>query len=191
MQYFDKIVNLRDDEVFIDCGAYIGDTVDSFVNRVPNYKRIVCFEPDEQNFKILEKKRLHDFYPIKAGVWIENTSLSFRDDIANGSFVSENSDDMTTRVKVVSIDSIQECAEATFIKMDIEGSELPALKGATKTILKNHPKLAICIYHSNEDMMQIAEYIHSLQIDYNYYVRHYSYEAYDTVLYAIPKGEIN
>jgi hypothetical protein len=71
--------------------------------------------------------------------------------------------------------------------MDIEGAELNALKGAEKTIIKDKPKLAICIYHSNEDMIQIAEYIHNLIPAYKIYIRQYRLypSAAETVLYAV------
>jgi hypothetical protein len=76
--------------------------------------------------------------------------------------------------------------KVTFIKADIEGAEMEMLKGAKETILKNKPKLAICIYHSDEDMLQIAEWIHNIVPEYKLYVRmHGKYPAgYETVLYA-------
>ena len=92
----------------------------------------------------------------------------------------------SVRISVKSIDNLN-VDNVSFIKMDIEGSELNALKGAEKTILRDKPKLAICIYHSNDDMLCIAEYIHALVPDYTFYVRQYGQypHTHDTVLYAI------
>jgi hypothetical protein len=89
-------------------------------------------------------------------------------------------------IQVKTIDNLN-LEKVTFIKMDVEGAELNALKGAEKTILKDKPKLAICIYHSNEDMVCIAEYIHNLAPEYKLYVRqHFLFpSAAETVLYAI------
>lgn len=70
--------------------------------------------------------------------------------------------------------------------MDVEGAELNALKGAKKVIETNRPKLAISIYHSNEELLAIPEYLHSTLVDYSFYVRHHSLNWQDTVLYAIP-----
>lgn len=185
-QYFDEVVDLSDGEVFVDCGAYIGDTVDTFLKRVHNrYRRIVCFEPDEQNYRFLQKKKIPNLTVIQGGVYHENTQLAFESGNATGSSFVEDRASGKELVPVYQIDSVPECADATFIKMDIEGSELSALKGAEKTILRNHPKLAICIYHSDEDMLSIAEYIHSIPTNYKLYVRHYSCEKYETVLYAV------
>lgn len=70
--------------------------------------------------------------------------------------------------------------------MDIENAELNALKGAVQTILRDKPKLAICIYHSNDDMLDIPEYIHSLVPEYKFYVRqHHILPWLETVLYAV------
>ena len=68
--------------------------------------------------------------------------------------------------------------------MDIEGSELPALKGAVNIIKRNKPKLAICIYHSDSDMIDIAEWIHTVVPEYRLFVRQHSWEITETVLYA-------
>lgn len=87
-------------------------------------------------------------------------------------------------ISLVKIDDVQECNDATFIKMDIEGSELQALQGAEKTIVKNKPKLAISIYHSNEDMLRIAEYIHELVPEYKIYMRAHNMGIAENVLYA-------
>lgn len=88
-------------------------------------------------------------------------------------------------IPVINIDAVRECRDATFIKMDIEGAEMEALQGAKETIMRNHPKLAVCIYHSDEDMIRIAQYIHSLVPEYRLYVRHHTKREHETVLYAV------
>jgi glycosyltransferase involved in cell wall biosynthesis len=89
------------------------------------------------------------------------------------------------------IDNCPECADITFIKMDIEGAELQALIGAECTIIRNKPKLAICIYHSDEDMLRLAQWIHEKVPEYKLFVRqncNYFWAA--TVLYAkVDRGE--
>lgn len=75
--------------------------------------------------------------------------------------------------------------KVTFIKMDVEGAELEALKGARKTIMKHHPRLAISIYHKPEDIWEIPAYILSLSEDYRFYIRHYQFSKNETILYAV------
>lgn len=72
-----------------------------------------------------------------------------------------------------------------FVKMDIEGSELEALKGMSRTICACKPKLAICMYHKPEDMWEIPMYLKKLVPEYRLFVRHYSNSDLETVLYAV------
>ena len=78
--------------------------------------------------------------------------------------------------------------DITFIKMDIEGSEIPALRGAKEIIETQKPKLAICVYHKPEDIWEIPELILDYVPEYRLYLRHYSITYTETVLYAIYEG---
>ena len=120
------------------------------------------------------------------GVSNINSTLYLYTEKLGESRLVPNKVDGAEQLEVVSIDSVEECKNATFIKMDIEGAELDALEGAKQTILRNRPKLAICIYHSNEDMLRIIEYVHNMVPDYSLYVRHHSRAYNETVLYAVP-----
>ena len=75
--------------------------------------------------------------------------------------------------------------KVTFLKMDIEGSELAALRGAERIIREQRPKLAICVYHKPEDLWEIPSLLLSYHPDYKLYLRHYSINETETVLYAI------
>lgn len=74
--------------------------------------------------------------------------------------------------------------EATYIKMDIEGAEMAALEGARKTIAKFRPKLAISIYHEDDDLWKIPFYIKKQYPWYRLFIRHYTSVTTETVLYA-------
>jgi len=119
-------------------------------------------------------------------VWNETGKLSFgRETYGSFEYVSVlKIDDFFLRqtVPAVRIDDITN--NATFIKMDIEGAELNALKGAKKTIIANTPKLAISIYHQLNDLWEIPIYIKQLVPEYKLYVRHHSKTIAETVLYA-------
>lgn len=95
-----------------------------------------------------------------------------------------------TVAQIRMIDEVLRNEQVSFIKMDIEGSELAALKGA-QTVIKSHkPILAICIYHSIFDMLDIPLYIKSLEPEYQIYIRHYTGELLETVCYAIPRERV-
>lgn len=187
-QYFVKdIVPLTDKEVFIDCGAFDGDTMKDFIKATGgNYQSIVCFEPVEEFHKKLVKRGAgKNITAICAGVYKESTTLQFNAEAGKGSSISADAAN-TVSVPVRAIDDVPECKDATFIKMDVEGSELDALKGARQTILRNKPKLAICLYHKTKDYIEIPNWIHTLVPEYKLYVRHHSFSINETVLYAIP-----
>ena len=78
--------------------------------------------------------------------------------------------------------------EFTFIKFDIEGAELDALRGAYNTIKRNKPKLAICIYHLPNDIWEIILFINNNFPFYDLYVRSHQYDGLDFVLYGIPNN---
>lgn len=187
-QYFCDLINIDKNEVFVDCGAYNGDTLFQFKNLTNgNYKRIYAFEPGEDNYSNLCKNTLcmHDVKLIKKGVWKNNATFKFKEDETN-SVLSEDGD---IKINVTSIDNTICSDMVTFIKMDIEGSELMALVGAKNTIKRCMPKLAICVYHKKEDMITIPQYISKFSSEnkkYNLYLRHHSLSSNETVLYAIP-----
>lgn len=190
-EYFpEDITHLSEGEVFIDCGAYIGDTVQSFIDYTKKknikYKKIVAFEPTKDHFN-----QLNSFFGKRKDIICINKGISSKREIISFNIVENGASRIVEgscgngHLEVIDLDSVKECRDATFIKMDIEGAEMEALKGAKNLIKKNKPKLAICIYHSNEDMHRIIRYVHELVPEYKLYVRNHSGEALDTVLYAL------
>ncbi len=85
----------------------------------------------------------------------------------------------------MTIDSVVTDEQVSFIKMDIEGAEMSALRGARETIKRCKPRMAISIYHSNEDMLDIPEYIHSLVPEYRLFLRAHTMGVAETILYCI------
>lgn len=88
-------------------------------------------------------------------------------------------------VQMRKLDTVLKGRKVSFLKMDIEGAELETLKGARMLISEQKPTLAICIYHSDNDMLEILPFLHELVPDYKFYIRHYSYGVFETVLYAV------
>jgi FkbM family methyltransferase len=190
-QYFTlpELYPFGKDEVFVDCGCFDGYTVKRFVKLSGgNYSRIYSFEPHPQQFVNCRKVLRNVPYVtvINAGVADVNGEIRFSDNGA-GSRFDPNGD---LRVKVVRLDDELSDTHVSFLKMDIEGMELAALRGARKLIELNKPRLAICVYHKVEDIWEIPKYILSLNPDYKFYLRHYPQNDYyyidcDTVLHAV------
>jgi FkbM family methyltransferase len=193
-QYFPEgIMQFSEEEIFVDGGAFNGDTFLAFLDVVKGkFARYYAFEPDPKNYKELSEKVCVDEKRVEIflkGLWSVPALLNFS--TGNGSasslLLSEASDKgsffQSIQVQVDTIDHL--CSDATVIKMDIEGAELEALRGAMKTILRNYPKLAICVYHRPEHLFEIPLFIHSIAPEYHLYLRHHSEVETETVLYAI------
>jgi FkbM family methyltransferase len=119
---------------------------------------------------------------IDKGAWSEKTTLFFENSGLSNSAISSNGG---FQIQTEKIDNVCENEKVSMLKMDIEGAELEALKGAEKTIIRDRPVLAICVYHKEEDLITIPQYIRSLHHDYKLYIRHYGPMQDETVLYAV------
>jgi len=185
-QYFEDFLNLKAGEVFVDCGGFDGDTSEEFIARCPNYEKIYFFEPSETN--LLEaKERLagkNNIEFIDKGVSDKEECLSFS---FNGS-ASEVSSDGEFTIQTTTIDKYTD-KKVTFIKMDLEGWELTALKGSENHIKNDCPKLAIAVYHKPQDFYEIFEYVKSIQPKYKIYLRHYTQGWSETVMFFIPSTQ--
>ena len=187
-QYFPKTLNgqkfLHNAEVFVDAGAFIGDTVEAFLD-VTNkkYQAIYAFEPDINNFKQLLRSTepYKNIYCENIGTGACKQQLSFCSD-DSGSKVDNNGESM---VQIDALDVLLCDVPITFLKMDVEGMECAALRGAQGLIKRYRPKLAICTYHSNADMLEVPKLIWDINPDYQLYFRHYSNALVETVCYAI------
>ncbi len=188
--FFEKEIELSEKECMVDAGAFDGDTIRSFQKATGNqYEKIYAFELDKRNYKNLknncfgdekksEKNSRIKLYPF--GLSDCKGTVHYNSNFETSQF-QENGDETC---EVDSLDNLLQDKKVTFIKMDIEGSEMRALKGAEKLIKCQRPKLAICIYHSVDDFLNIPLYIKYLNPDYNIMIRHHSDSEAETVCYA-------
>ncbi|MDR3175091.1 MAG: FkbM family methyltransferase [Desulfovibrio sp.] len=191
---------LSGNEIFVDCGAYTGDTAALLLQAMERRSidftgEIFAFEPDAHNFAKLAGRasRLTNCRCFHKGVWDAAGILKYCNSVrGTDSFVvsvaaepiHDNSFEKV-EIEVVSLDEMLHGKAITFIKMDVEGSELPALRGAKQIMAAYRPKLAVCIYHKKEDVIDIPQYIHSIRPDYDLYVRSHARDFSELVLYAV------
>lgn len=172
---------------YIDVGAFNGDTILYYIKYFGQQNRkILAFEPDENNFKqlseVVKSSNLKNIELFKAAVGACSGKISFSQNGNMGSHIvdKDNSSDL---VDVFSLsDFIKE--KPSFIKMDIEGAELDALKGAEDLIKLFRPNLAICLYHKPFDLFQIPAYLHRLVPEYKFKLRQHKRAFSELVLYA-------
>ena len=184
-QYFDKeLIPSIKDIVFVDGGAYVGDTVPNIIKNFPDFKKIYCIEPNDLHINIakrnFEKVKNIEFINCGLGNKKELISLEKQElqTNCNHNYQTQN---------INTIDNIIE-EKVDFIKLDIEGAEQDAIDGAKNTIQKYKPILAICIYHKAEDWYKIPQKVLSFNPSYNIYLRHYMEGVFETVMYFIPKS---
>jgi FkbM family methyltransferase len=193
--YFpDDLFTFMPKELFVDCGAYDGDTINNLMKLHRSFNgEIVAFEPDPTNFKNLGNfvtKNFHnekpkvDIYPFAVGA--QKSKVMFEASGTESSFVGSG----TLEVDCVAIDDILANRKPTFIKMDIEGSELDALNGAKRSIMKDLPVLAICSYHHQDHLWRIPTLIDSFSDQYRFFLRPHLFEVWDLVCYAIPEKRL-
>ena len=191
--YFrDELFHLQADETLVDCGAFDGDTLAHFLEKTGHsFRGAIAFEPDPANYVKLAL-RVESMPPgTRERIAIHQAATAETNkrvlmDVGKG--VASRIGDGDCEVKCVSLDSMLGDVSVSFIKMDIEGSELDTLAGARELIQKNDPILAICAYHRQSDLWNIPLYIHSLNPHYSIYLRPHLLEGWDLVCYAVPSS---
>jgi FkbM family methyltransferase len=193
-QYFSAdVITLRDDDVFVDCGAFDGDTIASLIDHHPaGVQRIYALEPDPDNLEALNA-RLAGLGPAVADTvevlpWAAGAERGTARWALPGTSSAGMAADGELEVEVAPLDELLHLGvAATYIKMDIEGAEPDALAGARETIGRHRPTLAVCIYHVQDHLWSLPLQVAGLvDGDYRYVIRRYLSDCWEVVLYAIP-----
>jgi FkbM family methyltransferase len=187
-QYFPSgMFELTNHEAYFDCGAFVGDTIADFLKASGGaYQRIWAAEPDYSNYeqliRYIEDKKLPDVEAVNKGIYSCSGKMPL---LQEGSMLSMISEEYNRYIEVDTIDNIAAGNVVTYIKLDVEGAELPALKGAEQTIRSYKPVLGISIYHKERDLIDIPAYIKEIAPEYTFYFRVHKKLAIDTVLYGV------
>jgi len=176
-------------DVVIDAGACFGDTALAFASTVKDGK-VYSFEPLPRQREVLMRNlRRNDsltgrvrVMPFALGEASDKT-LMFSD----GGAGARASQSGTVPVTSITMDDFvvrEGLRGVDFIKMDIEGAETAALRGARETIRRFKPRLAVSIYHSLHDLVRIPQLVKSIKPAYSLYIDHHTIHAEETILYA-------
>ncbi len=114
----------------------------------------------------------------------KKTSLRFDSTKSASSKICDYGDD------IIAADCLDNVVthKTTYIKLDIEGYELEALKGMKKHIITYQPKLAIAVYHDASHFFEVPKFVLGLRRDYDVYLRHYTEGWCETIMYFVPQG---
>lgn len=192
--FLDGVFDLEPGDVFVDCGAFDGDTIRSVIARQPEFGSVEAVEADSLSFARLarcvaelkpayrSRIRLH---PCAVGA--EHGRVRFED---SGKVDSHVSDLGETVVDLVPLDAMFASKRVSMIKMDIEGGEFNALLGARRLVQRDRPILAICVYHHQHDLWRLPLLVRSIAPDYRMYLKAYRGDGIQTVAYAVPPGRV-
>lgn len=188
------LIRFCNDDCFLDCGATVGEMLQDLTRkRGAGFKRFNALEADDISFPKL--KRYCDSLPepLKSKVRLFHRAVGatsgfvlFTHTGQTGSKVSNSGE----RVACYSIDESFSNEPLTFVKMDIEGAEYDALLGARKTIERDRPTLAICVYHTQSDIWRIPLLVRDMVPEYKLYLRSYEGDGFQTVMYAVPPNRV-
>lgn len=186
--YFNELTKSRRTGAFVDCGSYDGQSAIDYMKFIGEECLVYAFEPDKDNYRNLadRMKNRSNVICLNKGCYSCERELSFA---SNGDMTSSLQETGKEYVEVTTIDNVVGDEKVAFIKMDIEGAELEALKGAKKVIERDMPVLAISAYHRQEDLFMLVPYISNLKNEnekYNLYLRHHSVVQSELIIYAIP-----
>ncbi len=191
-EYFpDTLFSLSPNEVFVDCGAFNGDTIRSFLRRQgSSFGNVIALEPDPANFQELQEylstldSNIKDkVTALQLAVAAHKEKARFQ---ATGTLESAITDTGTLEVDCAPLDEILGNCVPTYIKMDIEGAEPDALAGACRVIKQTSPVLAVCVYHRQDHLWRLPLFIKSLSSQYRFFLRPHDEEGWQLVCYAVP-----
>lgn len=175
----------------VECGAFDGKSALQINSYCKGRHRIYALEPEKSNYnKLCENtKGLSSVIPIMKGTADKEYTAFISGSDGTASISGDSGGSAEDAVGLTTIDSLMGDEKVFAIFMDIEGSELPALKGAREVILRDRPVLAVRVYHRRDDLLLIPQFIASLPCDekYRYYLRvnNTGIGTYDVTFYAI------
>ncbi|MCJ7442961.1 MAG: FkbM family methyltransferase [Methanotrichaceae archaeon] len=184
---YTRMYHLKEGDVVIDCGANVGGFALYAAKSVDDSGRVIAFEPDTKNYnKLLENialNNLRNVIAIKKGVYSENTNRKFFNKGTTSSSlieykytsIKDNTNAWNNSVIFIPLVALDgelpqlKVDRVDFIKMDIEGSELEALKGCIRILKNNKLNLAIASYHIVNGLPTCND-VEKLLLEVDYYV---------------------
>lgn len=192
MYFPSGLFTLSPEEVFVDCGAYDGDSIRAFLNAAAGrFSRIYAWEADAANRAALtrygaglDREIAGRIEILPYAVGARHQTIRFRAEGSAGSRLADSGE--TQEVECRTIDSVLAQAAPSLIKMDIEGAEPDALRGAAATMARCRPVMAVCAYHKCDHLWEIPRLLKSANPDYRIFLRRYAEDCWEMVYYAVP-----
>lgn len=182
-----NIIKPKPQDIYIDIGAYNGDTVREYSSYSGCDITVHAFEPDARNFKKLKSYAdtcdIKELHLHNAAAWDKNENITFFSRSGrNSASTTSHSGAKANEVKGLTPDSVTDSAD--FIKIDAEGADINALCGSRRLISECTPAMCVAAYHRTEDYFAIPECVLSINGNYDIYFRHFPHiPCWDTNFY--------
>ena len=195
IQFKNEFLKANKEEVFVDAGAYTGDTLKLVLESPPfEFREFIALEPDPQNFTRLQKLICTFDENLRSKI----TTLPVAVGSYNGEICFDGSGTEQARIslsghikaKCRRIDDLLGDRGVTFIKMDIEGAELDAIENSSDIIKNQSPILAVSVYHQIDHLWRILSLINNIKKDYSFFFRPHAAGGWDYMLYAVPENRL-
>lgn len=187
VQYFESFCALENRKpIFWDVGGFDGETSELYLHAM-NHKAVAhIFEPIQAQCDFISRR-----FGDSDSVEVHHIAASDREEP-----VHVHSDGSASRIVPDGSEIVTACRlddldlnPPGFIKLDIEGAELKALDGMSKTIRAHTPLLAVAVYHKVTDLLSICDLVLSFNHAYELRLRHYTEGFTETILFFLPKTE--
>lgn len=180
---FESLIPYQAGDIYLDLGAYDGDTVREWDTLHPDRGAIYGVEPNPKTFAKLVANcgDMENVTLLPYAAWNRNETLTFNGKSGRSAALDR---DGSVKVEARRPDSL--CQKADFIKFDVEGAEREAILGSTELIRSALPTLCISAYHRTEDLFAIPLLVKEIAPEYRVYLRHSPYiPAWDTQFYFV------
>ncbi len=175
------VIEVQEGDTVVDVGAFIGDTACYFSKKAGSSGKVLSFEISPESISFAKKNMEINGcsnvkiipYALSDKSGYMHLSIVNGDSSSNSVMNVDNESNIGNNIKVITLDEY--CEESKekidFIKADIEGSEMAMLKGAGRTISKDAPVCAICLYHKRDDFWEIPQFLKKLCPEYTFFFR--------------------
>jgi FkbM family methyltransferase len=175
--YSDTGVGVRPGDTVMDVGANVG--LYTRVALRAGAAKVIAIEPVPAVVECLRRNLSAEIAAgrvivVDKGAWDKDDFLEmniYPGNMAANSFAADRQGEQRYRVRLplTTLDQIASelgLKRVDFIKMDIEGSERHAAKGAAAIIGRDKPRMALCVYHLADDPIAIPRAVEAIRADY-------------------------
>ena len=148
-------------DVVVDGGAGFGETALVYAQQVGPEGRVVAVELEPSNLAIIERNLALNpelaarIEVVDGALWSsEGTEVSYGAMAGQSSVLGGGG----ASARSVTVDGLG-LERVDVLKLDVEGAEAEALRGAAKTLERDRPRLEIAAYHRADDLSVLPELI--------------------------------